>query len=221
MKLKKKNKQSNFIGGTIAVPPDYDPLNNSCRSDITMGMGTQDLNSDDVSPQTSSSSRLLHQEYAYMRQNAYESNDSTNQLAPSQLYSMQSDSTFHTAAAVANNNTPQQSEKGRLEIREEADLDRIAEDAAISCFGADADKVVMDDVGSDEKGMPRNRSRSSLVAENSSIDGEIMVLVNVWCVMIGMMFQLTFLLQFDVYTVSWFAARGLMSRRSFERYQEE
>ena len=34
--------------------------------------------------------------------------------------------------------------------------------------------------------------------------------------------QLTFLLQIDVYnTVSWFAARGLMSRRSFERYQEE
>ena len=89
---------------------------------------------------------------------------------------MQSDSTFHTAAAAAaaaNNNTPQQSEKGRLEIREEADLDRIAEDAAISCFGADADKVVMDDMGGDEKGMPRNRSRSSLVAENSSIDGEI------------------------------------------------
>ena len=123
MKLKKKNKQNNFIGGTIAVPSstdDYDPLNNSCRSDIT-----QDLNSDDVSPQT--------------------------------------------------NNTPQQSEKGRLEIREEAhlDLDRIAEDAAISCFGADADKVVVDDMGGSEKGMPRNRSRSSLVAENSSIDGEI------------------------------------------------
>ena len=169
MKLKKKNKQ-NFIGGTITVPSDdYDPLNNSCRSDIT----TQDLlNSDDVStPQTSSSSRLLRQEYAYIRQNTYESNGScsTTQLAPSQLYSMQSDSTFHTAAAV-NNNTPQQSEKGRLEIREEADLDRIAEDAAISCFGADADKVVMDD---GEKGMPRSRSRSSLVAENSSIDGEI------------------------------------------------
>ena len=171
MKLKKKNKQSNFIGGTIAVPPDYDPLNNSCRSDITMGMGTQDLNSDDVSPQTSSSSRLLHQEYAYMRQNTYESNDSTNQLAHAQLYSMQSDSTFHTAAAV-NNNTPQQSEKGRLEIREE-DLDRIAENAAISCFGADADKIMMDGMGDGEKGMPRNRSRSSLVAENSSIDGEI------------------------------------------------
>ena len=113
MKLKKKNKQNNFIGGTIAVPSDdYDPLNNSC----------------------------------------------------------------FTAAAVANNNnTPQQSEKGRLEIREEAslDIDRIAEDAAISCFGADADKVVMDDMGGDEKGMPRNRSRSSLVAENSSIDGEM------------------------------------------------
>ena len=86
---------------------------------------------------------------------------------------MQSDSTFHTAAAAANNtNTPQQSEKGRLEIREE-DLDRIAEDAAISCFGADADKVVMDDMGDSEKGIPRNRSRSSLVAENSSIDGEM------------------------------------------------
>ena len=164
MKLKKKNKQ-NFIGGTIAVPPDYDPLNNSCRSDIT-----QDIHSDDVSPQTSSSSRLLRQEY--MRQNTYESNGScsTTQLVPSQLYTMQSDSTFHTAAAATNNNNTQQSEKGRLEIREEADLDRIAEDAAISCFGADADKVVMDD---GEKGMPRSRSRSSLVAENSSIDGEI------------------------------------------------
>ena len=141
MKLKKKNKQNNFIGGTIAVPSDdYDPLNNSCRSDIT-----QDLNSDDAA-----------------------------QLAPSHLHSMQSDSTFHTAAAV-NTNTPQQSEKGRLEIREEAhlDLDRIAEDAAISCFGADADKVVVDDMGGSEKGMPRNRSRSSLVAENSSIDGEM------------------------------------------------
>jgi len=171
MKLKKKkNKQNIFIGGTIAVPPDYDPLNNSCRSDIT-----QDLNSDDVSPpQTSLSSRLLRQEYTYTRKNTYESNDSTTtQLAPSQLYNMQSNSTFHTAAAVANNNAPQQSEKGRLEIREEADLDRIAEDAAISCFGADADKVVMDDMGGDEKGMPRSRSRSSLVAENSSIDGEI------------------------------------------------
>ena len=165
MKLKKKNKQSNFIGGTIAVPPDYDPLNNSCQSDITI---TQDLSDD--APQTSSSSRLLRQEYAYMRNSC-----STTQLAPSQLYSMQSDSTFYTAAAAANTNTPQQSEKGRLEIREEADfdLDRIAEDAAISCFGSDADKVVMDDMGGDEKGMPRNRSRSSLVAENSSIDGEI------------------------------------------------
>ena len=167
MKLKKKNKQ-NFIGGTIAVPStdDYDPLNNSCRSDIT---------SDDASPPQTSSSRLLRQEYT--RQNTYESNDSsTTQLAPSQLLSMQSDSTFHTAAAAAaavNNNTPQQSEKGRLEIREEADLDRIAEDAAISCFGADADKVVMDDMWGDGKGMPRSRSRSSLVAENSSIDGEI------------------------------------------------
>ena len=160
MKLKKKNKQNNFIGGTIAVPPDYDPLNNSCQSDIT-----QDL-VDDVSPPQTSSSRLLRQEYTYMRKNT-----STTQLAPSQLYNMQSDSTFYTAA-VANNNTPQQSEKGRLEIREE-DLDRIAEDAAISCFGADADKVVMDDMGSSEKGMPRSRSRSSLVAENSSIDGEI------------------------------------------------
>ena len=140
MKLKKKNKQNNFIGGTIAVPSstdDYDPLNNSCRSDITQ-------------------------------------NSCTTQLAPSHLHSMQSDSTFHTAAAV-NTNTPQQSEKGRLEIREEAhlDLDRIAEDAAISCFGADADKVVVDDMGGSEKGMPRNRSRSSLVAENSSIDGEM------------------------------------------------
>jgi len=174
MKLKKKkNKQNIFIGGTIAVPPDYDPLNNSCRSDIT-----QDLNSDDVSPPQTSSSRLLRQEYTYTRKNTYESNDSTTtQLAPSQLYNMQSDSTFYTAAAAAaaNNNTPQQSEKGRLEIREEADLDldRIAEDAAISCFGADADKVMMDDMWGDGKGMPRNRSRSSLVAENSSIDGEI------------------------------------------------
>ena len=47
-----------------------------------------------------------------------------------------------------------------------------------------------------------------------------MVLVDVCCAWYAV-FQLTFLLQFDVYTVSWFAARGLMSRRSFERYQEE
>lgn len=99
-----------------------------------------------------------------------------------------------------------------LEFPEDSDslareLDEQAEQAARNVFGADAHVV------------DGPKTRSALVSENACIDGRFILYssfnLSMYC--------RKFLIYYFVFhfAVSWFAARGLMSRRSFERYQKE
>ena len=223
----KKNKKigADVVGGTIVVPNNIDPLSISCRSDLTEdladGYGDHDYHDDD---DNTPSPPTVQQTTDYVRKD--------------------SSSTFHTAtssasAAVApvgqiKNIMLQELERQQIlspiaDDEEESnaeELDKIAEQAAFSCFGVDADKP-MDDSNGDDTDRPRRasgpRRRSSLVASNSSIDGMYSIFILVQLIVLYFIANLNLMsIPFHLFiTVSWFASRGLMSRRSFERYQEE
>mmetsp|Transcript_5502 Transcript_5502/g.13784 ORF Transcript_5502/g.13784 Transcript_5502/m.13784 type:complete len:1381 (-) Transcript_5502:188-4330(-) len=206
IRSKIRNNTSNFIGGTIAVPDTssaMDPMDMSCRSDLTMDLAPED---------GTSSARVLssmhghpHHYREYLRTNSSEQQQ-RDPLTPPLLNAPRlkrdaSGNSFYTATNNVKGPSDDLREPSNAgdEVEEEnmddidfpalddedddasemRELDELAENAAVSAFGADAGKV---------DGPMR---RSTLVSENATID------------------------------VSWFAARGLMSRRSFERYQKE
>ena len=157
--MKNKKIGTDIVGGTIVVPNNIDPLSISCRSDLTDDLaddyGDHDYHDDDNN--NTPSPPTVQQTTDYVRKD--------------------SSSTFHTAtssasAAVApigqvKNVMLQELERQQIlspiaddDEEEESnaeELDKIAEQAAFSCFGIDADKP-MDDSNGDDTDRPRRAS---------------------------------------------------------------
>ena len=137
MKRNKNNKQDpSIIGGTIAVPDNT--IDISCRSDLTLDLD-------------------LH-ESPRPRQKKLD----VNMLPP--LPSRDADESTHYSPPQNGTTRRDYYDNEDGITIDDKDIDKIAEQAAYSCFGADADQKL-------DAGEGRPIRRSTLVAENSAIDG--------------------------------------------------
>ena len=137
MKRNKNNKQDpSIIGGTIAVPDNT--IDISCRSDLTLDLDLHE------SPRP----RRKKLDIMLAPLPSRDADESTHYSPP--LNGTTRRDYYDDEDGITNNDT---------------DIDKIAEQAAYSCFGADADQKL------DADGEGRPIRRSTLVAENSAIDG--------------------------------------------------
>ena len=149
MRKNKNNKQDpSIIGGTIAVPDNT--IDVSCRSDLTLDLDLHE------------SPRPRRKKLDIM-------------LPP--LPSRDADESTHYSPPLNGTTRRDYYDDDDGMSNNDKDIDKIAEQAAYSCFGADADKKM------DEDGEGRPIRRSTLVAENSAIDGAYQFVFVIVCML--------------------------------------
>ncbi len=179
---------TNIIGGTIAVPSTNDPLNISCRSDLTHDLTPDAVpsaapphllrrlsSSDENGPPSAAEPTILKRDITSGGSLDKSFHTAKNLRLSGREMEVEVSTNEYNKDGIANDGINDGKNAPDDESDDLAWIEREAELAAVRCFGEDAGRRL-------DEGTPARRS--TLVAENSTNDGEFV------CIMIFMLLLL-------------------------------